>query len=972
MSTHRPGAGIAALLSAVLAAAILLVAGDARAGDPTRVWKTIETRHFVIHYYEPLLDVAEKVAAAAERSHVLLTPVFDHLPEEKTQIVIEDTTDGANGSASVLPRNRIRLFATAPSGASTLNDHDDWLYILTAHEYTHVLHLDSIGGLPKLVNKILGKTWAPNQVQPRWVIEGLATYEESKQSSAGRVRSALFDMNLRVATLANQRLDLDAVTNGPRDWPRGTAAYLYGSHFLDYVFNRYGDDKVRELSWSYGSNPIPYSLNRSIKRITGQSFEELYKDWEAHLRAKYSMQVEAVERAGLREGRRLTFAAEGNYNPFYTHDGAHIIWQQSDGYTQSRFRIMPVGGNVGRAEDYAVIRRGGEYDLLADGSMVIARGTNYRTVYDFQDLYHWDRKTGDFTRLTHGLRAGDPSVSPDESQVAFAINDRSQTRLAVMPLRQGAEHRILWEGERFDQASSPHWSPDGRYIAFSSWTSGGYRDIRVVDLTTGAVEQVTSDRALDIQPVFSPDGNYLYYVSDRSGIYNVYALDRKTGKTYQVTNVIGGALRPRVSPDGSRMVYYGFVLGGHDIYEIDLDPDRFTEPVPYVNDRPDPVVVPQSDVEISAPRPYRPLETLAPQSYILQLGQTTFGTALTVQTGGADVAGWHNYGLSATLDLDRKDVNFSASYGYSRLWPSLNASVLRDISQRAGVILDGMNTIYTRETYSLAASMGLPVLRTAEGSGQISVDYNLDWLRNAGDAYDEPDPNDTLPMFPDVDVKFAGMALRWSYSDVGGYARSVGPREGQSLSASLRVNHPALGSDFRSLVLSYRWDTYLPLPWGLTPTLAVRLAGGIQTSDRARSGAFLLGGVPEQDIARSVIESRRFGASGYLRGYPDRSVVGRQFHLANLEYRHMLFDIERGLSTLPIYVRRLHVAGLVDAGNAFDGDLDLSDFKVGVGGALRLDMMFGYFIPGTVDIGYARGLTSGGIGEYWLLLTGTL
>jgi hypothetical protein len=34
--------------------------------------------------------------------------------------------------------------------------------------------------------------------------------------------------------------------------------------------------------------------------------------------------------------------------------------------------------------------------------------------------------------------------------------------------------------------------------------------------------------------------------------------------------------------------------------------------------------------------------------------------------------------------------------------------------------------------------------------------------------------------------------------------------------------------------------------------------------------------------------------------------------------------------------------------------------------------MFGYFIPGTMDIGYARGLTSGGIGEYWLLLTGTL
>jgi hypothetical protein len=779
-------------------------------------------------------------------------------------------------------------------------------------------------------------------------------------------------MNLRVVTLANQRLDLDAITNGPRDWPRGTAAYLYGSHFLDYVFARYGDDKVRELSWSYGSNPIPYSLNRSIKRITGRSFEDLYDDWEQHLRAKYSMQVEAVERAGLHEGRRLTFTAEGNYSPHYTRDGARIIWQQSDSYTDARLRAMPVGGNAGRAEDYVRIDRLGDYDLLADGSMVFERGTTYRSAYDFQDLYRWDRKTGELTRLTHGLRAGEPDVSPDESQVAFVINDRSQTRLAVMPLRPFAEHRVLWQGERFDQASSPDWSPDGRYIAFSTWTAGGYRDIRVVDTHTGEVAKVTSDRALDIQPVFSPDGRYLYYASDRSGIYNVYALDRDTGKTYQVSNVIGGALAPDVSPDGRRMVYYNFVLGGHDIYEIDLDPARWTEPVPYVNDRPAPVVVPRDDVKISAPRRYRPLETLAPQNYVMQLGQSTFGTALTVQTGGADVASWHSYNLSATLDLDRKDVNFSASYSYNRLWPSMSVSVLRDISQRAGVILDGTNTLYTREAYNLSTSLGVPVLRTAEGSGQMSVDYNIDWLRNAGDAYDEPDPNDMLPVYPDVDATFAGMALRWSYSDVRGHARSVGPRQGQSMGASLRVNHPALGSDFSSLVLSYRWETFMPLPWGLTPTLAVRLSGGIQTSDRARSGAFVLGGVPEQDIARAVIESRRFGASGYLRGYADRSVIGRQYHLANFEYRHMLFDVERGLSTLPFYVRRMHLAGLVDVGNAFDGDLDLGDFKIGVGGALRLDMMFGYFIPGTVDIGYARGLTSEGIGEYWLLLTGTI
>jgi hypothetical protein len=153
--------GVMGLRSLALAA-VLVGALPAWAGDGTQKWKTIESDHFVIHYYEPLGDVGKRVAAIAERSHSVLAPVFQHKPVEKTHIVLNDMTDGANGFASVLPRNRITLFVTAPSGLSVLNDHDDWLFGLTAHEYVHILHLDSIGGLAWWYNQVVGKTWAPN------------------------------------------------------------------------------------------------------------------------------------------------------------------------------------------------------------------------------------------------------------------------------------------------------------------------------------------------------------------------------------------------------------------------------------------------------------------------------------------------------------------------------------------------------------------------------------------------------------------------------------------------------------------------------------------------------------------------------------------------------------------------------------------------------------------------------------------
>jgi hypothetical protein len=104
---------------------LALLAGTAHAGDPDRVWRTLETAHFAIHYYEPNEDLARRVGNVAERSHRVLTVVLGHTPRDKTHVVVVDDTDGANGFASVLPRNQITLFATAPNAGSVLADHDD-------------------------------------------------------------------------------------------------------------------------------------------------------------------------------------------------------------------------------------------------------------------------------------------------------------------------------------------------------------------------------------------------------------------------------------------------------------------------------------------------------------------------------------------------------------------------------------------------------------------------------------------------------------------------------------------------------------------------------------------------------------------------------------------------------------------------------------------------------------------------------
>lgn len=953
----------------------LFVLGSARpaaAGDPDRVWKTIESEHFVVHYYEPLDEVAHRVAVVAERAHRVLAPILEHEPSEKTQVVLVDDTDGANGFANVIPRNRIWLHATAPTGISTLNDHDDWLFGLVAHEYTHILHLDSIAGLPAIYNQVFGKTWAPNQVQPRWVIEGLATYEESARTSGGRTRNAQFGAYLRMSVVSDRVLNLDQVSTGPQAWPHGTAAYLYGSHFLKYIFDRYGDDEVAEISWGYANQPIPYGLNRAAERAVGKPFTVLFQEWKTQLRAQAAMEVEAVLRRGKRAGRRLTFSGEAHIHPCYSASGNQLVWRASDGESLARFRAMPVGENVGKAEDYAIIHRAGGFDLLADGSMVVEQATIYRSSYSYQDLYLWDRSSDRLIRLTHGARARDPAVSPDQRYVAFSQNGNSSYELAVMPLSPGAEPEVLWSGGPFEQAYSPAWSPDGKSIAISVWRGGGARDIVLVDVATKETTAITDDRALDLHPVFSPDGRFIYYSSDRTGIYNIYAYDRVADTTWQVTNVLGYALMPAVSPDGARIAYTGIADNGTDLFEIEVDRDRWLVPEPYINDRPTAKMIRDDAATVSEPRPYRPLATLAPNAYKLTYQIDPNGSFIGVSTGGSDVIGRHSYSLGAGIDFGSGDVNVGMSYWYNRLWPGLRLSMFRDTGRRGGVYIDGERTAYTEEVIGLSASASIPALTTADGNARLSLSYDLDWLRNTEDELDLPDPNDQVPGFPETDVVVAGVGLSWVYSDLRGYTYTLGPQEGKVISVGVGLDHPGLGSDFYALTLSYRWDGYIRIPWIHGSSLAIQTSGGIRTTDRDRSGVYVIGGVPDQDIIQSIQQNRRYGASGYLRGYPGRVATGHQYHLANIELRQEILDIEEGIATLPIYVRRLHVAALVDAGDAFDGPITEAEPKVAVGGALRLNVVLGYFAPAALDIGVARGLTSGGITEYWMLLTGSL
>jgi hypothetical protein len=975
----------------VVTVVALLVAGreTLAANDPKLLWKTIETPHFRITYYSTEDDVAAHVATLAEAIYRRLTPAVGWTPREKTEVLLTDQTDSANGLSTSIPYNTVLLNVTAPDDMSPLGDVDDWYLELVTHEYTHILHTDHIIGIPALINRILGKVYAPNQLQPRWMLEGLAVFEESTRTSGGRLRSSMWNMFMRADVLEDNVAPLDVMSNTPRRWPGGNIWYLYGSFFLKWIAETYGEQAIRDLIEDYSQQVVPFAINRSVRRATGHTYEELYPAWVDALWRNFDVQARAIRARGLREGLRLTHTGYTAAHPRWVPSNAwpehagDLVYFVDDGHTRGGLWALPLvrdeqGRIVGAREDQRdlVIRTSGQSSasFMPDGTAVFGSVDVYANLFSFGDLFelpaHEKSQSGlegNRIRWTEGWRAYDPSLSPDGRRVVFTTNHRGTTYLMMADVvpstsRVGAHSlanvRGLLASPRFDQAFTPRWAPDNRHVAYSAWQRGGYRDVRIVDASDGSYVDVTHDRAIDGDPVFSPDGRWLYFHSDRTGVTNVYAYEVATGRLKQVTNVVNGAYQPEPSPDGKWLAYVGYTHDGYDVFVMSLDEAQWLDALPYVESRPAPF--PEPPPIALTPRPYEPLRTLLPRGYSVKLGSPgNFGGEVsTISASGGDIAGLHSISANLTTEWEHPELEGGIAYGYARLPFNFGVSLYRSIAPRKDLSLGSSPIPWVEESAGASVSVSYSMPRAFDGQ---SFDLSYSFARVAGQLpldHVQLNPYDT-PSIP-AQGMLGSLHFGWSYSNAESYLWSVGNERGFSLSASVDVADQALASDFAGYASRFDFSTYLLMPWLLHHTLALHTGAGAGGGSRAGLGAFSVGGFVDTAIVDTVQNFLIQPGWVVLRGYPVLYESGAYFGLLNAEYRFPIANIDRGPSTLPIFLHRVTGSAFVDYGSAFN-DPASAKFKTGVGAELWFDLTFGYLLNFTFRAGYARGLASGGI-----------
>ncbi|MBI4050996.1 MAG: PD40 domain-containing protein [Elusimicrobia bacterium] len=514
-------------------------------------WKVTSTEHFDIYYYDGSATWVPKTAEYLEKAYAKVTqelkaPLSGRRPfflyanvNDMQQTNIVTVGDGIGGVTEPF-KDRFMAYADGSEA---------WLEDVIVHEFGHVVQFAVLmEGFWKSA-RIL-----KSFVYPLWMMEGMAEY------GTGHMDDTIGEMYIRDAATSKGLISLVRLHHFNHLKPHQvTLAYKSGAAALHFLREEYGPDKVGEMLKSFQSR---FDVSSVLEGIVGLDIFAFDKKFREYLEEKYARQV---RQQGLKEpsefGAVLTQMEEKipefNTSPVFTPDGRGMAYfSTQDGHPPSVYfkdfktgKVKRIVGNEFRKLEniplgnFTQIAR--NLALSPDGRRLAFGGQKNHVEY----LYLYDMPSRRLTRIRpEGLQSvAQPVFSPDGSKVAFSAMKDGFTDIYIMDLKTQNVSPVTQDPQD-DQ--SPAFSPDGKFLVFSSevsdpaWEIPHQRDLTLLELEGGRRKRLTSLSGSERDPVVSPDGSKVLFISDQTGVNEICELDLRRGGVRRLTRTRGGNFTP--------------------------------------------------------------------------------------------------------------------------------------------------------------------------------------------------------------------------------------------------------------------------------------------------------------------------------------------------------------------------------------------------------------------------------------------
>jgi hypothetical protein len=894
-------------LSALILAAPATGSLRAAKYPPGIRWREIHNGRFSIIFPAGREGSAAAALAAAMALNEELAAFWRFRLPGRTRIVLNDSTDDANGFATFFPYGLVGADLAEPPPDSELAGSGALLDLVLAHELTHLFTMNA-GSRPfRKLRGFFGSLPAlyPAIQLPPWAIEGLAVEGESRLTGDGRLNHPPYRLMLAAARGDGLFPSWSALAGMPAAWPGANGKYLFGAGFMEFLAGKYGGEGLRRYVERATSRLLTFSTNRDFEKAFGEPLETLWGEYRATIPAPNRPGSEPLTGNGFFQQYPRLKGEDGLlfYRRDYQSRGEVVLLDLQSGRDETLFRMDAVNG----------------LSLADDGKKLLLSAIDYyHAAAVFSDIYEFDLRKRRLRRLSRGQRLSQPTATGNSAAIHCVQRRENRFHLAAFDPVTGKARAL---SRPFLGMAQPAGSPDGNLVAAAVKPEGQPWSIAIFTLSGEAQRFIGVQDADLSQPRWLNDRELLFIVSgkENSRLASVSLADGSAAICEDPR--LEGLRQFDLAAGGRRVVFTFFSGRGQEIGRLNLENIRFhpfeisvTSGIPAAS----PVL---TEPPPPSSRSYRPWRDLLPRWWSPALRAGGDELQAGIATSGQDALGIHSYGLEGYYGLSSRRRNWLFSYAYDGMFPTLSVSYRdstdfhrdRDASWRSRELkLASLWPLRLRRRSQLYAYADLHLERRA------TID---DW-----GAYENTG-------------SFNGFRLGLDLNSTREYYDSVSPSDGTRVALQCTIHPAGFGNQWSSRSVQADLRHYIPL---FRPgVLAWRLAWA--RSWDSGDGACDMGG---HEIGNGLGSSHPFRL---LRGFDLGSFRGDRGWQFNLEYRLPLFRVETAL--LPaVSLDRVWLNVFLDSGRLSGSHYSSPTayaagaeavLRLAVGGAGYTDLAFG-------------------------------
>ena len=552
-------------------------------------WATLETSHFRIHFYRGEERLARNTEYLAERAYRYLSAVLQYEFEEKIPLIIYASSDdfqqteviagfldeGIGGVTESLKGRIVIPF---------LGSYRSFNHVIV-HELVHAFQFEILRGGSGGVNALY---------LPLWFVEGMAEF-------LTEYTNPLTDMWLRDA------VEHDTLPKAKEiEFMRDIRVYRFGESIWQHLSTLYGREIVANLLQGMAEH---LNWEQVIQQHAEQSWPQIYESWLESVRHTHAPDLN-VQTPVAEFGKQLIVHEEKksslNIIPAVSPDGKYVAFISD----RDLYRTIYLAS----AEDGRILKKLVEGERLGTFETLRFLNTSLAWAPDNRHLAFNAKAGGEnaiYVLDTHTRKITQKFV-PSVSSLSFMAWSPDGATIAFTAVKQGQEDLFVVDTatKEVSQLTNdlysnrhPAWSPDSSTIAFST-DAGIYSEpdalkfgpsnLAIYQISNGESYLLTDTPANDFTPAWSPDGTLLAFISDRSGLCNLYLMElrKHSGSTRRfsvkstraVSHVTSGIVgltedNPALSwaKDSGRLVFSAFSHQGWDIFSLERLDQHYRE-----------------------------------------------------------------------------------------------------------------------------------------------------------------------------------------------------------------------------------------------------------------------------------------------------------------------------------------------------------------------------------------------------------